>query len=74
MFLLKLRVHFGKGGNDLAPRTNRSFSVVVVCHRIAEVDEYTVTEILGNVSFVASDHTTSCMVIGTYHVTQNFRV
>ena len=74
VIFLQLLVDFGKGCDDLAPSTNRSFCVVVVCQRIAKVDEDPVTEVLGDISFVTSDDTPGRIVVGTHDVSQDLRV
>src|SRR5215471_8733822 len=43
-------------------------------HRIAKVDQQTITEQLGNMSIVALDHAGTHPLIGTHHVPPVFRV
>ena len=46
----------------------------IVAREMTTDDEHAITEVLGNVSFVAPNHTPGRLVVGTHHVSQDFWV
>src|SRR2546422_8904884 len=51
-----------------------SLGIVFVRHRVAEIDEETVTEILGDVALEAADDFAAHRLIGTDHSAQFLRI
>src|SRR4029453_18119183 len=67
-------VELAQGLHDPQPGPHCALGVVFVGLRIAEVDKEPITEVLGNMPLIASDHLGAGLLIGAHYLAQVFGV
>jgi hypothetical protein len=72
--LRQMGMELAQGLHDPQPGPYGPLGIIFVRQRVAEVDEQSITEILGDMSLKAGDYLGADLLIGPHHLAQVFRV